>query len=399
MFASGYCLSNIPSPLKLLIKTLYGLEKVLAKEVEAIGGQNVKTIKRAVDCEGNLEFLYRANYSLRTALKVLRPIYSFQARNERELYNQIKKFDWSDVMDVSQTFAIDNSIFSDFFKHSKFPTLKMKDAIADFFRDAVGERPSVDTKTPDIQFDLHAWKDRFTVSLDSSGDTLNQRGYRQRGHQAPLNEVLAAGMLQLAGWNKEIPLVDPMCGTGTILIEAAMMGMNMPPQTLRRNFGFKNWKDFNPVIWNRVKAEADSNVRRAPLSISGGDIDPQAVEMANKAIRQLKIRGDVRIREVALEKHIPKTSEGILITNPPYGERIGPKEIQDFYKTISDVLKNNFSGFDAWVLSSNVPALRHLKLRPSEKYTLYNGGLECKFQKYELYAGSKEEEPKEEVSE
>ena len=382
--------------MKLLIKTLFGLEDVLAEEIEALGGQQIKKIKRAVDCEGNLEFLYRANYCLRTALKVLRPIYSFQARNERDLYNQIRQFDWSDVMDVSQTFAIDNSIFSDYFKHSKFPTLKMKDAIADQFRDAVGSRPSVDTKRPDLQFDLHAWKDRFTVSMDSSGDTLNQRGYRQKGHQAPLNEVLAAGMLQLAGWNKDIPLVDPMCGTGTILIEAAMMGMNMPPQMLRREFGFKNWKDFNPVIWNRAKAEVDSQVRRAPLSISGGDIDPQAVEMTNKAIRQLRIRGDVRVREVALEKHLPKTQEGMLITNPPYGERIGPKEIEAFYKSMGDLLKTNFQGFDAWILSSNVQAFKQLRLKPSEKYTLYNGGLECKFQKYEMYAGSKETESVEE---
>ncbi|MEM9326845.1 MAG: THUMP domain-containing protein [Bacteroidota bacterium] len=378
--------------MKLLIKTLYGLEQVLADEIRELGGQQVKTIKRAVDCEGNLEFLYRANYCLRTALKVLRPIYSFQARNEKQLYDQIRKFDWSAVMDVSQTFAIDNSIFSDFFKHSKFPTLKMKDAIADQFRDEVGRRPSVDTKRPDVQFDLHAWKDRFTVSMDSSGDTLNQRGYRQRGHQAPLNEVLAAGMLKLAGWDKEIPLVDPMCGSGTILVEAALMGMNMPPQTLRKDFGFKNWKDFNPVIWNRVKAEADSATRRAALDISGGDIDPRAVEMTKKSIKQLRIRGDIRVREVPFEQFLPKTKEGILITNPPYGERIGPKEIQEFYKTIGDLLKSKFEGFDAWVLSSNTQALKHLKLRPSAKHTLYNGGLECKFQKYELYAGTREPE-------
>ncbi len=375
--------------MKLLIKTLHGLEDVLAEEIKELGGQNLRKMKRAVACEGDKRFLYRANYNLRTALRILVPIYTFKARDEKELYNQVRRFDWSDYMDVHQTFAIDNSVFSEFFRHSKYATLKMKDAMADLFRDKFRKRPSIDVENPDVQFDLHGWKDNFTVSLDSSGQPLNQRGYRDTGHAAPLNEVLAAGMVKLAQWDAKQPLVDPMCGTGTILIEAAMMGQQMPPQLLRKNFCFRNWKDFDPVIWNRIKLESDGNMRKRPLKIDGGDVDENAVKMARKSLRKLGLSDQVKVRHIPFEKHIPGTPDGMIITNPPYGERIEKDDILAFYKTISDLLKNNFQGFEAWVLSSNFKALNHIKLSPSQKIQLYNGSLECKFHKYELYAGSR----------
>ena len=377
--------------LKIVIKTLHGLEEVLMKEVELLGGQNIKKRKRAVECEGKLPFLYEANLNLRTALRILVPVYEFTARNETELYNQVKSFDWSQFLDVRQTFAIDNTIFSEYFTHSKYTALKMKDAIADQFREKFNLRPSVDIEKPDILFNLHGYQDKFIISLDSSGRLLNQRGYREPGHQAPLNEVMAAGLLQLAGWNKSIPLVDPMCGTGTIIIEAVLMGLNIPPQINQKEFGFKNWNNFQPMMWNRIRAESQGKIRSAPLMISGGDIDGHAVALAKGALKKLRMGRDVQIRQVAFEDFIPKFQTGMIITNPPYGERIG-EDVDNLYKKLGDSFKNNFSGFDAWILSSNVPALKQLHLKSSEKMALFNGALQVQFCKYNLQEGAYLEE-------
>jgi putative N6-adenine-specific DNA methylase len=375
--------------MKFVIKTMHGLEEILAEEITSLGGQNVTILKRSVACEGDLMFMYKANMNLRTALKILVPIYKFKAQNEQELYDQVYAFDWSDYLKVDQTFAIDNTIFSEYFRHSQYAALKTKDAIVDQFRNKLGIRPSVDIKTPDIQFDLHAYRDEFTVSLDSSGDTLNRRGYREPGHKAPMNEVLAAGMLKLAGWNKDIPLIDPMCGSGTIMFEAAMAGSNMAPQINRQNFAFKNWNNFQPSIWNQVVAEAKSNVRLTKLNIQGGDIDFRAISIVEKSIKRFKLEDSVRVQRISFDKLIPKTSEGMIIVNPPYGERIGDN-VNELYKLFGDTLKNNFHGFDAWILSSNMPAFKQLHLRASKKIVLFNGSLECKFQKYEMYQGSRE---------
>jgi len=372
--------------LKIVIKTLHGLEEVLMKEVELLGGQNIKKRKRAVECEGKLPFLYEANLNLRTALRILVPIYEFTACNGIELYNQVKIFDWSQFLDISKTYAIDNTIFSEYFTHSKYPALKMKDAIADQFREKFNSRPSVNTEKPDILFNLHAYQDKFTISLDSSGRLLNQRGYRDRGHQAPLNEVMAAGLLKLANWDKSIPLIDPMCGTGTIIIEAVLLGLNIPPQINQNEFGFKNWNNFQPIMWNRIKAEAQSKIRSAPLMIAGGDIDGNAVAIAKRALKKLRMGRDVQIKHIAFENFIPKFQRGMIITNPPYGERIG-EEIDNLYKKIGDTFKKNFSGFNAWVLSSNFPALRKLHLKPSEKIALFNGALQVQFCKYDIQEG------------
>ena len=352
--------------MKIVIKTLQGLEEILMKEVELLGGQNIKKRKRAVECEGKLPFLYEANLNLRTALRILVPVYEFTACNGTELYNKVKIFDWSQFLDISQTYAINNTIFSEYFTHSKYAALKMKDAIADQFQERFDLRPSVNTDKPDILFNLHAYQDKFTISLDSSGRLLNQRGYRERGHQAPLNEVMAAGLLKLANWNKSIPLIDPMCGTGTIIIEAVLMGLNIPPQLNQNEFGFKNWNNFQPVMWNRIKAEAQSKIRSTPLMITGGDIDGDAVALAKRALKKLRIGRDVQIKNIAFENFIPKFQRGMIITNPPYGERIG-EEVDNLYKKIGDTFKKNFSGFNAWVLSSNIPALKKLHLKPSEK--------------------------------
>ena len=375
--------------MKIHIKTLFGLENILAEEVKALGGKRVMAHKRSVSCEGDLEFLYKANYCLRTALKVLVPVYEFTARNEQQLYDQVMKHPWSKYLKVDQTFAIDNTVFSEYFRHSKYAALKTKDAIVDQFRNKMGRRPSVDIKNPDIQFDLYAYKDQFTISLDSSGDTLNRRGYRDVGHEATINEVLAAGLIKLAGWDPSTPLIDPMCGTGTILIEAALMGQNIPPQINRRHFSFKNWSNFHPMVWNKVQSEAQSKIRKKKLNISGGDIDGSAILMVRKSLRKFKLNDVISVQKLDFENHRPATSHGMIVSNPPYGERIGRLNTNDFYKKIGDILKNNFQGFDAWLLSSNMEAFKHLRLRASRKIVLFNGPLECKFQKYELYRGSR----------
>ena len=371
--------------MKFTIKTLYGFENLLAEEVKELGGLNIEKITRGVKCEGNPEFLYRANLALRTALKILVPVHTFRAKNEKELYDRMMEFDWSIFLDVDQTFAIDNVVFSELFKHSKYVALKAKDAIADQFRNKYRRRPSIDTEKPDVLLNVHCANDAFTISLDSSGDPLNQRGYRETGHRAPMNEVLAAGMVKLSGWEKNMPLVDPMCGSGTILIEAAMIAMNMAPNLKRKDFGFRTWPEFSPVLWNRVKIEEQSKVRKPSIDFTGIDMDPKAVGMARKSLGKIGLRREVRIREMDFRDFKPISSEGMIITNPPYGERIGEDDINAFYVSMGDAFKQNFNGYDAWLISSNKKALKQIGLRYETRQTLFNGPLECDYCHYKLY--------------
>jgi putative N6-adenine-specific DNA methylase len=375
--------------LEVVVKTLHGLEEVLAEELKDLGGKEVAIRNRAVSANGNIAFVYRINYAARTALRVLIPIHTFKAKSDQELYTKIRDFDWSVYMTIHQTFAIDPTIFSEYFKHSKFASLKMKDAMVDGFRAKYGKRPNVDIDNPDVRFNLHIYKDQVTISLDSSGTPLNQRGYRPEGHAAPLNEILAAGMLKLAKWEKSIPLVDPFCGTGTILVEAAMMAQHIPPQHKRDHFGFRTWSSFEPMIWNQVKAEELAKVRKSDLDITGGDIDPDAAVMARKSLKMAGVGRQVKVKEVSFEKNKPVVESGMIITNPPYGERIGER-INDLYHEMGDAFKHNFEGFDVWVLSSNQKALKQLRLKPTQQIDLFNGSLECQFCKYEMYSGTKE---------
>lgn len=378
--------------MKIHIKTLTGLENVLAEEVKALGGQQIEIKKRALNCEGDLEFVYRANLSLRTAIKVLIPVYDFKAKNEKELYEQVLKHDWSQYLSEHGSMAIDHTINSDLFTHSKYASLKIKDAIVDQFRNRTNHRPSIDLKYPDVRFDVYAYQDWFTIALDSSGDPLNRRGYREDGHRAPLNEVLAAGMILLSGWDKESPLIDPMCGTGTLLIEAAMIALNLPPQKLRREFGFKRWNNFQPTLWSRVQSDATRAIKRRSLKIMGGDIDGQSIRMAQRSLRKLDLDKQVRVSMADFLKSTPVFSQGVMITNPPYDVRIEKDDINAFYKEMSDVLKHKYAGYEAWILSSNMEALKNFKLSPTKKIKLLNGKLDCRFEKYEMYAGSREED-------
>ncbi len=375
--------------MKLTIKTLYGFEGILADEIKELGGEKIQKITRGIKCEGNPEFLYRANLSLRTALKILVPIHTFKAKNEKELYDRMMDFDWSIFLDVDQTFAIDNVVFSELFKHSKFVALKAKDAIVDQYRNKYRRRPSINTDNPDVLFNLHCANDQFTISMDSSGAPLNQRGYREDGHRAPMNEVLAAGMIKLSNWDKGKALVDPMCGSGTILVEAAMIAMNMAPNINRKDFGFRTWPEFSPVLWSRVKNEEQSKMRKPSLDFTGLDIDSNAVGLARKSLSKIGLRREVKIREMDFRDFKPLSEEGTIITNPPYGERIGEDDINAFYTSMGDAFKQNFAGFDAWIISSNKAAMKKIGLNYSSRHTLFNGPLECDYCHYELYDGSK----------
>jgi len=370
--------------MKLTIKTLFGFEDILAEEVRALGGEKVEKITRGVKCEGNPAFLYRANLSLRTAMKIMVPIHTFYAKNEKQLYDRMMEFDWSHFLDVDQTFAIDTVVFSELFTHSKFVGYKSKDAIVDQFRNKYRRRPSIDTDSPDVLLNIHCAKDFFTVSMDSSGAALNQRGYREEGHRAPMNEVLAAGMLQLAGWDKRMPLIDPMCGSGTILTEAAMMAMNMGPNLKRKEFGFRTWPQYSPVLFNNVLAEEQSKVRKPQMDITGIDIDDKAVQLARKSLGKIGLRREVKIKTMDFREFKPISEKGMIVTNPPYGERIGD-DIFNFYQSMGDAFKQNFKGYDAWLISSNKKALRQIGLKDAKRMKLYNGKLECDFAKYELY--------------
>ncbi|WP_430810171.1 MULTISPECIES: THUMP domain-containing class I SAM-dependent RNA methyltransferase [unclassified Carboxylicivirga] len=373
--------------MKLLVKTFHGLEEVLAEELSAIGAQDVNLLKRAVSCTGDKEVLYKANLHLRTALRVLVPVLTFKAQTEDDLYQNIYKFDWSAYITEENTFAIDAVAFSDFFKHSKYLALKAKDAIVDQFRNKNGQRPSVDTEKPDLQVNIHVSHDQFTVSLDSSVESLHRRGYRSPHHKAPLNEVLAAGMLKIAKWHKDIPLIDPMCGTGTILMEAAMMACDMPPAYKRKHFGFMSWADYDKALWEKIYSEAEAKIRYPKVNIVGGDNNAQAIDMAKTASLDFRLNRQVRIVRSNMEDHMPPAPRGMMITNPPYGERLTKDNINEFYKKIGTHLKRNYTDWQAWIITSNTEALKHVGLRPDSKYTLYNGSLECKYVAYDMFEG------------
>jgi len=379
--------------LKLLVKTFHGLEGVLSDELKELGARNVVPQKRAVSFEGDKELLYRANLHLRTALRILAPVLSFRARNENELYEKIFDYDWSRHLDNSKTFAIDSVVFGNVFKHSKYVALKTKDAIADQFRKRTGARPSVNVEEPDVNINVHVSGDRITVSLDSSGESLHRRGYRDGRHKAPLNEVLAAGMLKIAGWSPEIPLFDPMCGSGTILLEAAMAARKMPPAWYREKFSFMSWPDYDDSLWQKIRREAGEKIESPRVNIVGADISMQAIDIAKQASLEFRLNREIKLSKGAFEKQEPPFKAGMIIMNPPYGERLKKDNIIEFYRTIGNVLKHRFTGFDAWIISSNFQAMKNIGLKPSEKYTLYNGPLESKFWKFKLYEGTMKIKP------
>jgi putative N6-adenine-specific DNA methylase len=318
------------------------------------------------------------------------PILSFRAHNETVLYKRIRRYNWTELIDIDQTFAINSAIFSEIYTHSQYISLKVKDAINDQFRDQYdGRRPSIDLKQPDISIDVHCVGKDFTISLDSSGSSLHRRGYRQSKRVAPLNEVLASGMIMASGWNADSPLYDPMCGSGTLLIEAYNIGRNIAPGSSRDRFAFMNWPDYDAELWDELKEQAEKEISNTELHIYGSDINGVQINETIELLTELGYQEDIRLKQGNFTQLPTPYEHGTIVTNPPYDERIKSDDIIGLYKSIGDTLKEKYDGWDAWILSGNKAAIKRVGLRTSKKLTLYNGSIECKYHKYEMYRGSK----------
>ena len=373
---------------KMIAKTFFGFEELLAKELQVLGAQDVEIGTRAVSFKGDKGFMYKANLSLRTALKILKPIYYFKATNDQNLYKGIQGIDWSKYIGESQTFVIDTTIHSDNFKHSQFVSQKAKDAIVDQFREKTGQRPSVDKDFPDLRINIHIDKDQVSVALDTSGDSLHHRGYRTATNIAPINEVLAAGILLLAGWDGKSDFLDPMCGSGTLLAEAAMIACNIPANINRKEFAFEKWNDWDNDLFDQIIDALMKRTREFHYTIIGYDKAPSAVQKAKDNIVNANLEDYVSvIQGDFFDSKKENTGPLQLVFNPPYGERLNI-ELERFYREIGDTLKNNYSNTNAWFITANLEALKFVGLRPSRKLN-FNGSLEARLVKYEMYEGSK----------
>lgn len=381
---------------RMIAKTMAGLEEVLAEELIALGANNLSIGTRMVEFEGDMALLYRANVQCRTALRILRPVYEFKAKTTDDIYKKVKAMNWYEHLDETKTFAIDAVTFSDYFTHSKFVAYRVKDAIVDYFMAKTEKRPSVDVKDPDLLINFHVAHDTCTISFDSSGESLHKRGYRVAQTEAPLNEVLAAGMILKTGWRGESDFVDPMCGSGTLLIEAAMIAMNVPPGIYRSSFAFEKWKNFDQELFETIYND-DSNERPFDHKIYGSDISPEAIEIAAQNIKSSNLGKyiDLQVKDFSKYDKAP-SDKGVLVTNPPYGERIVLEDLEGLYSMIGERLKHVFAGWSAWVLSYKKECFDKIGLKPSKKAQLVNGSLACEFRKYDLFAGKKYEKRSEE---
>ena len=376
----------------MLAKTFKGLEQVLATELVQLGANNVQVERRAVSFTGDKRMLYTANMCLRTASRVLVPILSFKAQKADDIYEQVKALDWSQYMTVKTTFQIDATVYSDYFRHSQFVTYRVKDAIVDYWMERENQRPSVKLEGADLYLNVHIAGDRVTLSLDSSGESLHKRGYRVANTQAPINEALAAGMLLLAGWNGQSDFYDPMCGSGTLLIEAALIARNIAPGVYRQGFAFEKWADFDADLWDEVYND-DSREREFKHKIYGSDAGFYAVQAATKNIQSASLQRDIEVKQIRIEElrlADTNTDGALVMINPPYGERLSQdKNVLRLYQDMGTALKHQFSGATAWIISSNEEALKCIGLRPAKKIHLVNGDLDCLFNKYELFKGDR----------
>lgn len=372
---------------------MFGLEEVLAEELRECGAEDIQIMTRAVSFVGNMRVLYRANYTCRTALAILKPFAEFEANNEQELYDQVYNIRWEKILDVDCTFMIDSTTSGEIFTHSYYAALKTKDAIADRFRKMFGQRPSVDTENADYKFNLHIADNHVTLLMNSSGESLHKRGYRQAVGIAPINEVLAAGIIKLSGWKCDCNFMDPMCGSGTFLIEAAMMANNIPAQYYRGGrFGFKRWKEFNLGEWKSVKEAEDKKIGFSDFDyeIWGNDIDMTVLQQAEKNLEYTKLHKDVMLFNGSFENQSAPEGRTIIVTNPPYGERIKIEDLNAMYSLLGDTFKNLYGeNCEVWLITSDFDAMKHIGLKPSKKIQLFNGALDCRLLKFELYEGSK----------
>lgn len=382
-------MKNSEETFTIIVKTMAGLEAILAHELRGIGVDLPEILTRAVQFKGNLELMYKANFLCRTALRVLQVLSVSEVRDEEELYKAVQNIDWSEYISPEQTLAVNAMVNQHKITHSLYAALKTKDAIVDQFRDKTGRRPSVDLENADLRINLHLSGDRCTISLDSSGDSLHRRGYRKVQGEAPISEVLAAGMVMLAGWNGQTPLLDPMCGSGTILNEALMIARNIPAGHFRSNFAFEKWKNFDARRWQEIKSDARAAINDTKFTISGSDQSMRAIDASRVNLKSAGFSDDIKLKIINFQDSHVEAENGTIITNPPYGERMQKEDLNGFYSMIGDVLKKKYSGYEAWLITSDFSALKSVGLRPSKKMTLYNGPLECRFVKYELYQGSK----------
>ena len=399
-------MNNHPS-YKMLAKTFKGLEEVLAQELTELGANDVLIERRAVSFRGDKALLYRANLCLRTASRVLVILQSekLKVKGEKKkpddlLYESVKRIDWSRYMDVDTTFAIDATVYSETFRNSRFVTYRTKDAIADYWQERAGKRPNVKVSDPDLYINIHVADETVTVSLDSSGESLHKRGYRVATTEAPINEALAAGMLLMAGWKGQCDFYDPMCGSGTLPIEAALIARNIAPGVFRQSFAFEKWKDFDADLWSDIYND-DSQEREFDHKIYGSDASFYAVRQAAKNIKSAGVQKDIELKQIRMEeiKEISNlqssisNSSPLVMINPPYGERLASnKDMEELYGKIGSALKHQFAGATAWIISSNAAAMKCIGLKPSKKYHLLNGELDCQFNRYDLFAGKRNEQ-------
>ena len=418
-FFSNFALEmKKPNDLWMVAKTFKGLEEVLAQELIELGANDVQLERRAVSFRGDKALLYRANFCLRTALRVLVVIKNEKlklknSKPEDQLYDIVKSIDWSRYMTVDNTFAIDATVYSDIFRNSRFATYRVKDAVVDYWMERVSRRPNVDTDAPHIRINAHIAKDILTISLDSSGESLHKRGYRVATTEAPINEVLAAGMLKIAGWNGQSDFYDPMCGSGTIPIEAALIARNIAPGVFRQAFSFEHWPDFDAELWSDIYND-DSQERTFAHHIYASDASFYAIQQAAKNVKSAGVQNDISLRQIRMEEIIaPFTGKeiklpngqindemvndqmvnGLVMLNPPYGERLASnKDMEELYAKIGTALKHQFTGSTAWIISSNDAAMKCIGLKPSRKLRLLNGELDCQFNRYDLFAGKRNEQ-------
>lgn len=378
-----------------IAKTLQGLESVLEKELKQLGALRTKKLSRAVAFEGDMKLLYSANLNLRTALKILQPLGTASVNNQQELYDFAYSINWLDWFSGSNTIAVTANVFqAPEFNNSAFVALKVKDAIVDQFRNVQGSRPSVDKENPDVTIDIHIFKNQCTISIDSSGESLHRRGYRDAGHRAPLNEVLAAGMVLISEWDMNTPFIDPFCGTGTIIIEAALLAHNIAPNIKRKRFGFEIWKNFDRKLWDKVWLEARGNERKFEGTIIGSDISKEVIDHAREHVANAGVDESIRLSAKPFDERTVPKGPGTLVTNPPYGERLTANDIEVLYKSMGDKFKSDYTGYNAWVISGVENFNRFIGLAPSKRIALVNGGIDCEFMKFEIYQGTKSDKAK-----
>ncbi|MGZ3900976.1 MAG: THUMP domain-containing class I SAM-dependent RNA methyltransferase [Bacteroidia bacterium] len=374
---------------EIKVTTFFGLEEVLAKELQLLGGRDVEVFKRGVSVTGDIGFLYKANLCLHSALKVLIPIAKFEASTEQELYDNINKLEWEKFISVSDSIMIESVLNSDFFDHSLYVSQKVKDGIVDRFREKTGSRPDVDLIHPAFKVYVHIYKNEVSLHLDSSGEPLYKRGYRSDINQAPMKEVLAAGLVKLSGWEPHQLLIDGMCGAGTIAIEAALWANNIPPGYYRNDFTFMKWRNYDEALYETIYDGSIGKIKNNKVEIIANEIDALTIKKAKINIKNAKVDDVVTCNHQSFFDMSTERKSGVIILNPPYNERMPLAETEKLYKEIGDKLKKDFKNFVAWIITSAPEGVKSVGLRPSRKIQLYNGSLDCRFLKYELYEGTK----------